>query len=53
MFQPLRLLQKKLLARTSNLDMFVNFSMLLKVLRIFFMCLFFRLVRAKDFDRQD
>ena len=33
MFQPLRLLQKKLLTRTSNLDMFVNSSMLLKVLR--------------------
>ena len=53
MFQPLLLLQKKLLARTLNLDMFVNFSMLLKALRNFFMCLFFRLVRAKDFDRQD
>ena len=53
MFQPLRLLQKKLLTRTLNLDMFVNFSMLLKVLRNFFMCLFFRLVRAKDFDWQD
>ena len=53
MFQPLRLLQKKLLTKTLNLDMFVNFSMLLKVLRNFFMCLFFRFARAKDFDRQD
>ena len=50
LFQPLRLLEKKLLTRTLHLDMFVKFSMLLKVMRIFSMCLFWRLVKARDFE---
>ena len=35
--------------RTLNLDIFANFSMLLKVMRIFSMYLFWRLVKARDF----
>ena len=50
MFQPLRLLTKKLLTRTLHLGKFVNFSMLLKVMHIFSMCLFWRLVKARDFE---
>ena len=50
MFQLLRLLKKKLLTRTLHLDMFVSFSMLLKVMHIFSMCLFWRLVKARDFE---
>ena len=50
MFQPLRLLKNKLLTRTLHLDMFVSFSMLLKVMHIFSMCLFWRLVKARDFE---
>ena len=50
MFQPFRLLKNKLLTRTLHLDMFVSFSMLLKVMHIFSMCLFWRSVEARDFE---